>query len=73
MTGNNMNSYNIFEKEHYSTILYHAIARDEEQVKELAQEAGISLDGLTVELERENVKDEMGRPYAARIKNAQIL
>ena len=67
-----MNSYNIYDEEHYSTILYHAIARDEEHVKELAEEAGINLEGLTIDLERSNVKDELGRPYPARIEDAVI-
>lgn len=67
-----MNSYNIYDEEHYSTILYHAIARDEEHVKELAEEAGINLEGLTIDLERNNVKDELGRSYPARIENAVI-
>lgn len=67
-----MNSYNIYDEEHYSTILYHAIARDEEHVKELAEEAGINLEGLTIDLERNNVKDELGRPYSARIEDAIV-
>lgn len=67
-----MNSYNIYEEEHYSTILYHAIARDEEEVKELASEAGINLEGLTVELERRNVRDQLGRPFPAGIKKTMI-
>lgn len=67
-----MNSYNIYDEEHYSTILYHAIARDEEHVKELAEDAGINLEGLTIDLERNNVKDELGRPYSARIEDAVI-
>lgn len=67
-----MNSYNIYDEEHYSTILYHAIARDEEHVRELAEEAGINLEGLTIDLERNNVKDELGRPYSARIEDAII-
>ena len=67
-----MNSYNIYEEKNYSVILYHAIARDVEQVKELASEAGIELEGLTIELERENVKDQLGRPYSARIESAVV-
>lgn len=67
-----MNSYNIFEEENYSTILYHAIARDEEQVKELAEDAGIDISGLTIELIRTNVTDQLGRPYSARIEDATI-
>ena len=67
-----MNSYNIYEEKNYSTILYHAIARDVEQVKELAEEAGIELEGLTIDLERESVKDLLGRPYSARIESAVV-
>ena len=68
-----MNSYNIFDEKHYSTILYHAIANDEDQVKTLAKEANISLEGLTIELERNNIKDELGRPYSAKIEDAQVI
>lgn len=67
-----MNTYNMFDKENCSTILYHAIARDEEQVRELALEAGINLDGLTIELERKNVRDELGRNYNPSIKDALV-
>ena len=67
-----MNSYNIYEEEHYSTILCHAIARDEKQLRELASEAGISLTGLTVEIERTNVRDLLGRPFPASIKKAIV-
>ena len=56
-----MNTYNIYDENEYSCILYHAIAQDEEQVRELASEAGIDLTGLTIDLERENVKDELSR------------
>ena len=55
-----MNSYNIYEKNNEATILYHAIARDEDQVMELAKEAGIDMDGLSIELEGSNVKDQLG-------------
>lgn len=67
-----MNTYNIYNEEHYSTVLYDAIAKDENQVKELAEKAGIDLTGLTIELIRRNVKDELGRPYKAKIENALV-
>lgn len=54
-----MNAYNIFDENHYDTILYHAVAKDEDQVKELANEKGIDLEGLEIELERKNVKDQL--------------
>ncbi len=71
-TNYNVNTYDIFDENNYSTILYHAIAHDEEQVRELAEEAGIDLNGLTIELQRTNVRDEVGHPYSARIEDALI-
>ena len=58
-----MNASNIFDENHYDTILYHAVAKDEDQVKELAKEKGIDLEGLEIELERTNVKDQLGRDF----------
>ena len=67
-----VNSYDIFDEDHYSTILYHAVAENEEQVRELAEEAGINLEGLTIELVRTNVSDEMGYPYEPYIDEALV-
>ena len=67
-----MNSYNLFNSENPSTVIYHAIAEDEEQIKELANEAGFNIESLDIEIERENVKDEMGRPLKPSIKDAII-
>lgn len=67
-----MNSYNIYEKNNEATILYHAIARDEDQVMDLAKEAEIDMAGLSIELERSNVKDRLGKPLPARIEDALI-
>lgn len=67
-----MNSYNIYDEKSSGTILYHAIARDEEQVRELAEEACINIEGLTIELERTNVKDQLGIPHKANIEDALI-
>nr|DAI68443.1 MAG TPA: hypothetical protein [Caudoviricetes sp.] len=69
---NIMNSYNLYQEDNYSCVLYHAIAEDEEQVKELAKEAGIDITGLSIDLERKNVKDQLGRPYSAKIEDALI-
>jgi hypothetical protein len=66
------NSYNIFEEKHADTILYHAVSTDEEQVKELAEENNIDLNGLTIEVEKINVKDELGRPIKPFIEDALI-
>lgn len=67
-----MNTYNIFEQENESTILFHAIAKDKAQVKELAEEAGFDIEGMTIELIRTNVKNEMGRYYQPSILNALV-
>lgn len=67
-----MNTYNIFDPKEQSTILFHAIAENEEQVKELANENNISLENMIIELERTNVKDELGRAYEASIRDAIV-
>lgn len=67
-----MNSYNIFDEKEYSSILYHSVAESEEQVRELADQAGYDLSGLTIELERTNVKDQLGKPYKPCIEDALI-
>lgn len=67
-----MNTYNIYDEKEYSTILYHSVAESEEQVRELADQAGYDLSGLTIELERANVKDQLGRPYNPIIEDALI-
>lgn len=67
-----MNSYNVFNENNYSEVLFHAIAANEDQVIELAEEQGISLEGLTIELDRTNVKDQLGRPFSARIEDARV-
>ncbi len=54
------------------TILYHAVAKDEDQVKELAKEKGIDLEGLEIELERTNVKDQLGRDFNPYIEDALV-
>ena len=67
-----MNAYNIFDENHFETILYHAVAKDEDQVKELAKEKGIDLEGLEIELERTNVKDQLGRDFNPYIEDALV-
>lgn len=67
-----MNAYNIFDENHYETILYHAVAKDEDQVKELAKEKGIDLEGLEIELEKTNVKDQLGRDFNPYIEDALV-
>ena len=67
-----MNTYNIFEKGNESTILYHSIAEDEQQVRELAEEKGINLNNMTIELERMDVRNQLGKSYAAVIEDALV-
>jgi len=67
-----MNSYNIYSKEEPATILYHAIATDEQQVKELADKNNIAIDNLEIELERENVKNELGKAYPSSFRDALV-
>jgi hypothetical protein len=67
-----MNTYNLFDSNDPSTILYHAIAENEEQVKKLAQDNGFNITGLQIDLERKNVKSELGKGYSPSISNALI-
>lgn len=67
-----MNSYIIFENGNESTILYHSIAEDEQQVRELAEEKGINLNNMTIELERMDVRNQLGKSYAAVIEDALV-
>ena len=67
-----MNAYDIYEAENSTAILYYAIAENEEQVRQLAEQNGIDLTGMDIELERHNVKDQLGRPYTPSIKDAQV-
>lgn len=67
-----MNSYNIFDENHPETILYHAVAESEDHVKELAEESGIDLSELVIEIERTNVKDQLGRPFKPYIEDALV-
>ena len=39
---------------------------------DLAKETGIAMDGLSIELERSNVKDQLGKTLSARIEDALI-
>ena len=58
-----MNSYNIYDENHEATILYHAIARDEDQVMDLAKEAGIDKLEMNTTFEKSaNSTDEWYTP-----------
>ena len=67
-----MNTYNISKNGNESTILYHSIAEDEQQVRELAEEKGINLNNMTIELERKDVRNQLGKSYAAVIEDALV-
>ena len=40
-----------------------SIAESEKQVCEMAEEQGVDLDGYTIECTREDVRDQLRRPY----------
>lgn len=40
-----------------------AIAENEKQVHEMAEEQGVDLDDYTIECTREDVRDQLRRPY----------
>ena len=67
-----MNTYNIYNENESSTILFHAIAESKAKVVELANENSIDLTGLTIDLERINVKDQMGKAYNPVITDAIV-
>lgn len=68
-----MNTYNIYNEQEPSCILFHAIAESPIAVALLAEREGLDITGLTIELERTNVKDESGRPFPASIKSALVV
>lgn len=67
-----VNSYNIYNPKNYVCVLWHALASDENEVRQLAKDAGIDLDGLEIELIRTDVRDQLRRPYSPRIEDAQV-
>ena len=64
-----VNAYNFSEK---GSVFYHAIAEDHEQAVLLALQAGFDVVGMDIELEKEDVRDEMGNPYECRIEDALV-
>lgn len=40
-----------------------SIAESEKQVREMAEEQGVDLDGYTIECTREDVRDQLRSPY----------
>lgn len=67
-----VNSYNIVEESNPSTILYHAVAYDENHVKELAESNYINIDDMIIELERINVKTSSGIPFDPYIEECLV-
>jgi len=67
-----MNTYNIFNKNEPATILYYVVAEDENQLRKLAEESKINLEGLMIEIERVDVRNELGKPYMPSFKDAII-
>lgn len=67
-----VNSYYIYDPEHSVCILWRALASNEDEVRQLAEEAGIDLSGLEIELIRTDVRDQLRRPYSPRIEDAQV-
>lgn len=39
------------------------LAWNEDHVREMAEEQGVNLDGYTIECTKENVRDELRKPY----------
>lgn len=64
-----MNTYNFQQN---GCVFYHAIASSEERAIELAINAGYDIEDLEIELERENVRDELGIPYKEGIQALQV-
>ena len=65
----NVNTYNFVER---GCVFYHAIATSEEHTILLAKQEGFDIEGMEVELERMNVRDELGRPYEPKIEDAMV-
>ena len=64
-----MNSYNFVDG---NMVVYHAIAENRDRAIELAKENNLDIEGLEVELERYNVRDQLGRPFSERIEDARV-
>ena len=70
------NSYVIYDERNdyngQSYIEYMAYAYSEDQVREMATEKGIDLTGYTIELNKTNIHDEIGRQYPCKIFSAVV-
>lgn len=50
------------------TAMYSGCAMSEQRFAELCEQEGYDLEGLEVELEKENPKDELGRLYSEGVR-----
>lgn len=66
----NVNTYNFMVN---GCIFYHAIATSREHAILLAKQKGFDIKGMEIELERINVRDELGKPYKPKIEEALVL
>ena len=64
-----VNTYNFVEK---GCVFYYAIATSEEHAILLAKQEGFDIEGMEVELERMNVRDELGKPYEPKIEDTMV-
>lgn len=68
-----MNSYNLFDPAEPATIQYRALATSEQHVRQLAHDSLIDIDGMVIELDRTDVRNEIGNPYSPSIKSALVV
>lgn len=67
--GITVNCYYAFSEEVKGdrTAMYGGYAQSEERFIEMCEEAEFDLEGLEVELDSQNVKDEMGKPFPEKV------
>lgn len=65
MKRNSINSYWAYTEEYRGsrTAMYSGFAQSEKRFIELCEAAEFDLEGLELELEQQNVKDDLGRPF----------
>lgn len=67
-----VNSYNVTEKDNSNTIVYHIIAHDETEAIELLSNEVSNVDDYYIEVERYNVKTMTGNPYNTSIQSCLV-
>lgn len=72
-----VNRYNIYNEENrYEgnvAVQYTALAHSEDRVREMAVEQDIDLTGYTIELEKTDVKNQLGKPYQENFERGGFL